>query len=320
MQGGVGAVDASARQVTLASGDTLGYEHALVLAPGARTQPAFDDVLTFSGSGSAGAMRALVDELELRRVQRVAFIVPEVTGWTLPLYELALLTARHAAARDLEPELVLVTPEPRPLTVFGEEASNAVADLLSVAGVEFIGASTVEVSDGTLRIDRRGRTMEAERIVALPLVRGPQIEGVPADPEFGFIPVDGHGRVEGLEDVYCAGDASSFPIKQGGLAAQQADAVATHIASRLGMGVQPAPFAPILRGMLFTGDAQQFMWARGRGVGHAAKRPLWWPPTKIAGRYLAPYLYEREPNAAPGAAPQGFADLEVPLEPAIAGS
>jgi hypothetical protein len=45
-----------------------------------------------------------------------------------------------------------------------------------------------------------------------------------------------------------------------------------------------------------------------------AAQPLWWPPTKIAGRYLAPYLYEREPAAAPGPAPEGFADLEVPLE------
>jgi hypothetical protein len=43
-------------------------------------------------------------------------------------------------------------------------------------------------------------------------------------------------------------------------------------------------------------------------------RPLWWPPTKIAGRYLAPYLYEREAASAPGPAPEGFADLEVALD------
>ena len=45
-----------------------------------------------------------------------------------------------------------------------------------------------------------------------------------------------------------------------------------------------------------------------------ATRPLWWPPIKIAGRNLALYVHEREPTAAPGPAPQGFADLEVPLE------
>jgi hypothetical protein len=42
-------------------------------------------------------------------------VVPTVAGWTLPLYELALLTTRYATATELRPELVLVTPEPRPL-------------------------------------------------------------------------------------------------------------------------------------------------------------------------------------------------------------
>jgi sulfide:quinone oxidoreductase len=319
VQAGVAAVDAGARRVVLTGGDALSYDHALVLAPGARMLPAFDEALTFTGSGTTGAMRALVDELERGRVRGIAFVVPEVGGWTLPLYELALLTARHAAARDLAPELVLVTPEPRPLAVFGEEASAAVAELLAVAGIEFCGASHIEVGQGAIRLDPRGRSLRAERVVALPLVRGPQLEGVPADPESGFVPVDEHGRVVGLDDVYCAGDATSFPIKQGGLAAQQADAVAAHIAARHGAAVAASPFRPVLRGMLFTGDAQHFMRTRGgRGAGHAAKRPLWWPPTKIAGRYLAPYLYEREPNAVPGPAPEGFADLEVTLEAAHA--
>jgi sulfide:quinone oxidoreductase len=264
-------------------------------------------------------MRALVDELERGRVRAIAFVVPEVGGWTLPLYELALLTARHAAARDLQPELVLVTPERWPLGVFGDEASAAVAGLLAVAGIEFRGASHAEVRQGAIRLDPSGRWRRVERVVALPLVRGPQLEGVPADPQTGFVPVDEHGRVVGLEDVYCAGDATSYPIKQGGLAAQQADAVAAHIATRQGAPVAASPFEPVLRGMLFTGDAHQFMRIRGgRGAGHAAKRPLWWPPTKIAGRYLAPYLYQREPNAAPGLAPEGFTDLELPLDPANA--
>jgi sulfide:quinone oxidoreductase len=313
VRGRVAAVDAPARRVVLDTGDTLGYEHALVLAPGARALPALDGVLTFTGTGSAAAMRALLDDLGHLRVRRIAFVAPEATGWMLPLYELALLTARHAVARDVEAELVLVTPEPRPLALFGDRASVAVADLLAVAGVEFSGASRVEVGEHGLRLDPRGRSLRVERVVALPLVRGPRLEGVPAD-QSGFIPVDEHGRVERLEGVYCAGDAADFPIKQGGLAAQQADAVAEHIAARLGAPVKPSPFRPVLRGMLFTGDVHQFMLARGRGAGRAARRPLWWPPTKIAGRYLAPYLYARQPDAAPGPTPEGFADLEVPLD------
>jgi sulfide:quinone oxidoreductase len=313
VRGGVAAVEPRARRVVLHAGDTLTYEHALVLAPGARTLPALDDALTFTGTESAAAMRVLLDDVGYSRVRRIAFVAPEA-GWTLPLYELALLTARHAVARDLAVELILITPEPTPLAVFGDRASAAVADLLAVAGVEFSGASQVEVGEEGIRLHPKGRLLRVERVVALPLVRGPELDGVPADPDSGFIPVDEHGRVEGLDDVYCAGDATNYPIKQGGLAAQQADAVAEQIAARIGAEVTPSPFRPVLRGMLFTGDVHHYMVARGRGAGRAGRRPLWWPPTKLAGRYLAPYLHEREPGAMPGPSPEGFTDLELPLD------
>ena len=251
--------------------------------------------------------------------RRIAFVAPTVAGWTLPLYELALLTARHAARRaSCEPELVLVTPEPRPLALFGERASAAVAELLAAAGIEFIGASHVEPVEGDGPAASRAAARSPPsgwwrcRSCA---VR--ELEGVPAEPDFGFVPVDRHGRVDGLDGVYAAGDATNFPVKQGGLAAQQADAVAEHVAARHGARLEPSPFRPVLRGLLFAGGADRYMRAPS-GRGSAAAQPLWWPPTKIAGRYLAPYLYEREPAAAPGPAPEGFADLEVPLETADA--
>jgi sulfide:quinone oxidoreductase len=310
VQAGVTAVDASARRVVLRSGDTIRYE-TLVLAPGARLLPAFDAAVTFTGPGSASAMRAVLDDLEEGRARRIAFVAPTVAGWTLPLYELALLTARHAEASRLECELALVTPEPRPLALFGDRGSAAVADMLAAAGVEFIGASHVEPVEGGVRLLPSGRTLSAARMVALPLVRGPQLGGVPSEPDFGFIPVDRHGRVDGLDGVYAAGDATNFPVKQGGLAAQQADAVAEHVAARHGARLDPSPFRPVLRGLLFAGGTDRYLRACDDTV---AARPLWWPPTKIAGRYLAPYLYEREPAAAPGPAPEGFVDLVVPLE------
>jgi sulfide:quinone oxidoreductase len=311
----VRAIDAPGHRVELRGGDELGYE-TLILAPGARALPAFDDALTFAGPASAPAMRSLLGELEDGAARRIAFVVPTLAGWSLPLYELALMTARHAAARSRAVDLSLVTPEPRPLAVFGERPSAVVAQMLVAAGVEFAGGVYADPAPGGLRLTPGGRLVEADRIVALPLIRGPQLGGVPAEPELGFIPVDGHGRVEGLADVYAAGDATAFAVKQGGLAAQQADAVAEHVAARHGAPVDPAPFRPVLRGMLFTGGAERFMravpGAPGR-EGESAAHALWWPPTKIAGRRLAPYLFAREPGAAPPDAPAGFEDLEVPL-------
>jgi sulfide:quinone oxidoreductase len=306
----VTAVDASDRRVVLRSGDTIHYD-TLVLAPGARMLPAFDAAVTFAGPGSAAAMRTVLDDLEEGHARRIVFVAPTVAGWTLPLYELALLTVRHAAAAKVECDVTLVTPEPRPLALFGERASTAVAEMLAAAGIEFTGASHVEPVDGAVRLLPSGRTLAAARLVALPLIRGPQLGGVPSEPDFGFIPVDRHGRVAGLDGVYAAGDATNFPVKQGGLAAQQADAVAEHVAARHGAPLDPSPFRPVLRGLLFAGGADRYLRACDDAV---AAQPLWWPPTKIAGRYLAPYLYAREPVAAPGPAPEGFVDLEVPLE------
>jgi sulfide:quinone oxidoreductase len=310
VQAGVSAVDAVARRAVLRSGDTIDYD-VLVLAPGARMLPAFEAAVTFGGPGGGAAMRALLDDLEAGRARGIAFVAPTVAGWTLPLYELALMTARYADAKRLDREFVLVTPEPRPLALFGERGSAAVAEMLVAAGVEFAGASHIEQVEDSVRLQPSGRTLGADRLVALPLVRGPRLDGVPAEPDFGFIPVDRHGRVDGLDGVYAAGDATSFPVKQGGLATQQADVVAEHVAANLGAPLDPSPFRPVLRGMLFTGGPARYLRAGGDEV---AAQPLWWPPTKIAGRYLAPYLYEREPAAAPGPAPEGFVDLEVSLE------
>jgi sulfide:quinone oxidoreductase len=310
VQAGVAAADAASRRIVLRSGDTIGYD-TLVLAPGARMMPAFDTALTFGGPQSGAAMRSLLDELEAGSAWRLVFVVPTVAGWPLPLYELALLTARHAEQKRLERQLVLVTPEPRPLALFGDGASATVAETLTGAGIEFVGESQVEPVERAVRLLPGSRMVAADRLVSLPMLRGPQLDGVPSEPEFGFIPVDPHGRVDGLDGVYAAGDATNFPIKQGGLATQQADAVAEHVAARYGARLDPAPFRPVLRGMLFAGGPDRYLRADA-----AAAQPLWWPPTKIAGRYLAPYVYEREPSAEPGPAPEGFVDLQVPLDAA----
>ena len=84
-------------------------------------------------------------------------------------------------------------------------------------------------------------------------------------------------RSAGCEAVYAAGDATDFPIKQGGLATQQADAVASAIAARPGAPVTPQPFEPVLRGMLLTEDHP--IWLRDEAAAHgeaavSATRPV----------------------------------------------
>jgi sulfide:quinone oxidoreductase len=149
----------------------------------------------------------------------------------------------------------------------------------------------------------------------LPLLRGPNLPGVPATPPDGFIPVDEFGQVKGLAGAYAAGDAVDFPMKQGGLAAQLADTVATHVAAHYGARVDVEPFRPMLRGMLLTGREPRFLRSDVPGADASvddAWFPLWWPPTKIAGRHLAPYLFGR--SDLEFSTPTGpFIDLDIPL-------
>jgi sulfide:quinone oxidoreductase len=131
--------------------------------------------------------------------------------------------------------------------------------------------------------------------VSSAVLDGPDLPGVPADPA-GFIVADLHGRVPGLTGVYAAGDGAAFPIKQGGLATQQADAVAESIAAAVGAPVTPAPFRPMLRAMLLTGGDTRYLQhavAGGDGEGAIATAPLWYPPAKLAGRYLSQFLLAR---------------------------
>jgi sulfide:quinone oxidoreductase len=160
-------------------------------------------------------------------------------------------------------------------------------------------AAAVAAFDGTLRLENGG-LLGADVVVALPGLVGPRISGLPHDDE-GYIPVDEHGHVRGCTDVFAAGDATAFPVKHGGLAAQQADAVAEAIAAQVGTVGMPEPFRPVLRGLLLTGDAPLYLRAElgpgGRrehrllpSPGTVSPHALWWPPGKVAGRYLTPFL------------------------------
>ena len=308
-------VDPSARLAVTGGGQQVEYD-ALVVTLGAARVPAWPRVLTFRDETDAEAVHGLVQDVEAGYTRRIAFVVPPGITWTLPLYELALMTAQRIWESSLETSLTLITPEPAPLAVFGDRASRAVGELLAAAKVSVETSAYADVPRGgevVLRPDERRMTFE--RIVALPLLRGRALDGLPSD-EHGFMNVDEHCAVIGVDDVWAAGDGTHFPVKQGGIATQQADTIATVLAARAGADVEPHPFEPILRGKLLTGDKDRFLRADPRGgrgeTSEASVAPLWWPPGKIAGKYLAPYLAG---SAAAPAEADGV-DVEVPLDAA----
>jgi sulfide:quinone oxidoreductase len=312
----VAGVEGAEHRVSCVGGENLGFD-TLILAPGARTRPLFAEAITFGAAGSGRAVGDMLSRLLGGEVRSAAFVAPSMTGWLLPVYELALMTARELARNGVEgAQLRLVTPEDRPLMLFGDRGSESVARLLAAAGIEFIGATRATVRGGEVALGATGESVAVDCVVTLPLLSGPGLAGVPVTQPEEFIPVDEYGRVEGLADVYAAGDAVDFPVKQGGLAAQQADAVAAHVSARHGARGEAAPFRPVLRGMLLTGGEPRFMRSGVPGADPdipGAWYPLWWPPTKIAGRYLAPYLLARSEAEGFGRPDEGFIDLDIPL-------
>lgn len=313
----VRSVDPDRKTVETADGGELDYD-LLLLALGARAVPAVPGAVTFRGPGDEAALGDVLRATREGAVRRLVFTMPAGISWPLPLYELALLTAVHLADAGVDAQLELVTPEFRPLQLFGEGASEAVADLLARHRISLRVDTVPNAVEGNiLRFVGTGE-VEADRVVALPRIEGPRLPGVPHDPN-GFVPIDGHGRVRNVDDVYAAGDLTNFPIKQGGLAAQQADAAADAIAAAAGVELTPQPFTPVLRGLLLTGLTPRYMRTEvGSYESELDTEPLWWPPGKIVGRHLAPFLASHL-NISHTPPPSGGVEVEVEVDRGPAG-
>jgi sulfide:quinone oxidoreductase len=308
-------VDDDAHIATTSSGSRLEYD-ALLIAVGARPVPAVPGAFTFRGPADTEAFQKLLREA--KEGERIAFTLPGSVAWPLPLYELALQTASHFERLPLGVDVAIVTHEHEPLELFGPGAAAAITTLVGERKIELVtDRYPVAFVGGTLSLAPEGQ-LAADRVVALPRLEGPAIDGVPRDAQ-GFIPTDPRGYVRELADVFAAGDATTFPIKQGGLAAQQADAAAEEIASLACVDVEPEPFRPILRGLILTGRAPLYARAELTTAGSpflSGSEPLWWPPGKVVGRYLAPFLAERsgtilDPAPPPSESLSVAADLSM---------
>lgn len=311
------AVEPERHEVVTAGGERIAYD-ALVIAVGARARSAVPHAHTFLADANADRLHGFVRDVEEGYVRELAFVVPAKAGWSLPIYELALKTAQRAASVGAgRPTITIVTPEDVPLAAFRGAGSDAVARLLDEAGIAVLCSTYVRDFDGrTLTLAPDGRSLTVDAALALPELVGPELAGVPSDPD-GFVHVDEHSHVPGLDGVYAVGDATTFPIKQGGIGTQQADIAAALIAKAAGCDVREPRTRPVLRAILLTGSEPLYLSATitgGESVSsHASSHCLWWPPHKIAARHLAPYLADREEAGSDAAPPD-------PLAPPRSGS
>ena len=309
IRGALVEVDPASRAAVASTGQRLSYD-ALLVAVGAGSEPAFRRVLTWTPETDAELFGGLLRDLDEGYLKRVAFVVPPGGG---------VGAARLRAGAD--DRLAGLGNGPRRRSGDRLHARGRAVGAVWHAGEPWRCAIDLEEAGvqaetgvyvaedpqapGRLVLHPGERTLDAERVVALPRAVGPALPGLPANAR-GFIPTDLHGRVPDVDAVWAAGDAIAFPVKQGGLASQQADAAAESIAAHAGAELEPRPYRPVLRGMMLTGRGKAWMRHQpaGGGEGTAVRRALWWPPTKIAGRYLSPYLAARHGADAVGEGPQ----------------
>jgi sulfide:quinone oxidoreductase len=309
-------VDAEARTILTSTG-TVAYD-SLILALGARAKPAFEGVSTWDEHLAGDGLSGLLRDLEEGYSQSLAIVIPPGPGWPLPAYELALLIGGDARAMGMAPTITIVTPEVAPLAIFGPRAVEAISRDLEAAGIAVETGVRAEFAPGhatTVLLRPGDGSLEVDRVLTLPRLVGPALDGIPAD-SGGFVEVDEHCRVRGVPGVWAAGDGIAFPVKFGGLATQQADAAAQDIADLAGATNERRPFRPVLRGHLLTGQTDRWMrYIPADGHGQAATRALWWPPGKVDGRYLAPWLASRDDGAVVEHAPMsGGMPVQVDLE------
>ncbi|MDQ2894147.1 MAG: FAD-dependent oxidoreductase [Actinomycetota bacterium] len=293
VQDGLGEVDVERRVALTTSGTELHYD-ALLVGLGASLHRRYEHVISVDDARMDELLHGLIQDVEGGYVRRLAFVVPAPMPWPLPVYELALMTAERAWDMQADLAITILTPEAAPLAAFGEGVSQGVARLLAKRGIEVITSASCEIPKAkTINIHPGDRTLEVDRIVALPELRGPAVPGLPHDTT-GFIPVDGHSRVRGVEGVWAAGDATDFSVKHGSIAAQQADVAAQSIAAQAGAPLEPQQFTPVIEGLLLTGDKPLHLRAEitDGGLSELTEVLRGSHIPKVAARYLAPHLLE----------------------------
>ncbi len=292
---GLARVDTARREVTTSGGAVLPYDQLLV-CPGAVMRHPYQHTTRFDDARVDELLHGLVQDIEQGYVRRLGIVVPAPMPWPLPAYELALMASERAWDMRAEMDVTIFTPETAPLAVFGPGASHQLSRLLAERRVDVITSAYCEIPRAqTIVVHPGGREVQSDRIVSLPALSGPAIAGLPQDGN-GFVPVDELGRVRGAESVWAAGDATDYPLKQGGVAAQLADTVACGIAAAAGAPVEPIPFAPVLEGVLWTGGRPRLLHAHtatnGPDTSGLAPVSRIDQPPKVAARFLTPHLNE----------------------------
>lgn len=236
-------IDPEQKQVKLSEG-TVDYDY-LVVATGASMRAAEipgleqfartiwtpEEMLKLRES-----LNQLRDNAKAGKQQELLFLVPPANKCSGPLYELVFMTdswLREAGIRD-KVKVTYSTFERGFIQAFGPRLNEHVEGEFEKRGITGLKEHTVKEVQKN-RVDyTNGASVAYDVLVSFPpYIAAQPFPGLPAD-ERGFLATNLASRqLQGHPDIYVAGDAGDFPVKQAFLAFLQADAVAEHIGSQI---------------------------------------------------------------------------------------
>ena len=206
---------------------------------------------------------------------------PVAASWTLPVYELALLTSAWCADEGvIGAHFALATPEEEPLRAFGPAAACAVRDLLSDRGIELLtrhhGAERRARSGAPgPRPDPRGRP---GRDAAAPAGRRGS-KGCPPTAT-GSCPWTSTPRWRGSRASTRSGTRRRSRSSRAAWRPSRPTPRPRRSPPRRARPVDAEPFTPVMRGLLLTGIASAYLRVELDAPERSSRLDwdsLWWP-------------------------------------------
>ncbi|MCW5581213.1 MAG: NAD(P)/FAD-dependent oxidoreductase [Luteimonas sp.] len=193
-------------------------------------------------------------------------------------------------------KLVFFNPSKEPGQRLGPAAVRRMLGRMRELGIEtHLGHKPVRFEAG--KVVTEGGGFDADLILFMPGLTGPawlDDSELPRS-EGGFIAADAHCRAHGLDNVYVAGDAGSYPgpdwmAKQAHQADLQAEAVARNIAAGLRGEAACHGFKAELACIVDTLDSGMMVYrSEARSITLPRSRMWHWAKQRFEARYLRPY-------------------------------
>jgi NADH dehydrogenase FAD-containing subunit len=253
-----------------------------------------------------GAYSTLLADAQGGKRRQVLFLVPPNNKCAGPLYEMVFMLEtwlRRQHVRELV-DISWSTYEAGYIQAFGPRLDEAVTKEFDERGISGYKGYIVEQVEETGVTYRNGQSLPYDLLISFPpYIASTPFPELPTD-DRGFIVTDLASRqVVGHPEIYVAGDAGDFPVKQAFLAFLQADAVAAHVSAQvLGHGQKQLDFEPNSMCVMEQFDKATFAQVPLRVTGIPERpvevRPdadgayrvgsslLWRPGKKLLGVYL----------------------------------